>query len=503
MRNQFLLTLIMSFNLSVIFSQSNDVITKRFPITSKDDLLYEPLVMKGSKGETIFLYLKSMAILKTPSLLTVVIDDKLNKIYEKETTVGKDFFKLLGEMRGKTTVTMDRFQAVDFGDEFGLFYERSTDLAYFTLSKKDYSIKKNNEIELDTKVPITTFSRDRSIIKAFPYKDLLYVLFAGKEDNELTVATVKKSGQVDYKMLKVPQIRLDKGNGKSKDVEFMKYDEFEWKNDSLFTFIYQTDNDSKYFHTIILNVEQMKTRIAKYTYPSVGNAKDGDIYRGAFMLNDKVFLSSVNAEKCVISIKNKSTGEEIKSLSFKNGGKNPYQNTDIINKEAQYVINNAPNPRNIKVEPANLEKFWKKFMKGGNDGNIGAVLVETLDTFYRVSIGYQDDRYNSYSSTSYVNMIHPNQPGNPGAVGTRAYTTTSSYFYKNSSLFYSYFDKKLEHIPTQKKSAFEDATEKVELKNSGFKARATSMKMFKKLNVDYFVYFDNDTNEIVLMGSKK
>ena len=503
MRNLIAITVLICYSCTMLISQSNDVFTKRIPLTTKPDLVNEPLVLKGNKDETILVYVKRMKLNTSTMLLTIVLDAKLNKIFEKEYKPEQEIVKTIGQMRGKAGLSMARFQAVDFGEEYGLFYERSTALAYFTLSKKDYSIKQNKDVELDTKVPITTFSRDRSIIKAFPFKDQLYVLFAGKEDNQLMVCSIKKGGQTDYKTVRVPQITVDKGNGKSKEVEFMDYDEFEWKNDSLFTFVYQTNDESKYFHTIVLNIEQMKARVAKYTYPSVSGGKDAKIYRSAYMMNDKVFLSSVNAEKCVISIKSKSTGAEIKTLSFNIGGKIPYQNTEIVDRDYEYYVG-EPNPTNVKIEPANVEKFWKNFAKGGKyEGNVGAISVEKIDSFYRMTIGYQKDRYSSISSTRYFNDINPNQSANPGSIGTSARTSTTNYNNVVSSEFYSYFNEAFEHIAAKKKSAFEDAFEKAELRNHNRKALTMSMKKYNIGESDYFIYCDSETKDLVLVRFKK
>ena len=502
MRTLILVALLLNSAFTYLFSQSAEIFTKKIPVTAKGDLYFEPLVLKGLKNETILFYAKHLSANKPTTFITVVLDPKLNKIHEKEFTPPHDLLKVMGEMRAKARFSIARLQAVDFGDEYGIFYERSTDLAYFTLSKKDYSVKQNQDIELDTKVPITVFNRNRSVIKAFPYKEQLYVLFAGKEENQLTIGAIKKGGQVEYKTIKVPTIRVDKGNGKSKEVEFLGYNEFEWKNDSLFTFIYQTDNDSKFFHTIILNIEQMKARVAKYTYPSVGSNKDDEVYRGASLLNDKVLLSSINAEKTVVSIKDKSTGAEIKNFSYKNSGKIAYQNTPIVEKEAHYEATD-PNPRGRKVEDANVEKFWKRYNKGGNDANIGAINIEQIDTFYRITLGYQNDKFSTMTSTHYVNMISPNQSASPGSVGTHGFSSTSSWGHKYSTEFYSYFNRSFEHIPTQKKSAFEEAIEKAETRNKGIASHCIAMKKCQIANSEYFIYYDTDTREIVFIGSKK
>jgi hypothetical protein len=498
MRKFIFLTFLLSYLPFISNGQSDNLMTKRFALAAKDNLLFEPLILKGDKNETILVYVKFINAFKPVKLLTVVLDEKWNKIYEKETAEVDGFKKTIGEMRGKASISMARLQTVDYGNEFGIFYERSKDLLSFTLSKKDYSIKQNKDVEIDTKLPITTFQRDRSIIKAFPFKNQMYVLFAGKEDNELTVATIKKGGSIDYKTIKVPQLKLDKGNGKSKDLEFMKHDEFDWKSDSLITFIFHSDNDSKYFHTILFNVEQMRARVAKYTYPSVGSGKEKDVYRGAFLVDNRVFLSSVTEEKTVVSIKDQSTGVELKSFSFKNADKMPFQNTPIVERSAQYARGND-NPHAVKVEPVKLEKFWKKYGKGGDDGNIGVINVEPVGSIMRLSFGYQDSRFHTFSSTTYPTMALPN--GGSANLPSRT-STISQYTEKTSSDCFGYFDKNFEHLPTQKMTPLEQQWETVFQKSAKMKELSLSMTKFTIGGKDGFFYYDREKDELVMVKNK-
>ena len=498
MRKLFFLAFLLSYFATASNGQSdNNLLVKRFSLASKDNLVFEPLILKGNKNETILVYVKFINAFKPVKLLTIVLDEKWNKIYEKETGDIEGFKKAIGEMRGKARISMARLQAVDYDNEFGIYYERSKDLLSFSLSKKDYSIKQNKDIEIDTKLPVTVFQRDRSIIKAFPFKNQMYVLFAGKEDNELTVATIKKGGTIDYKTIKVPQLKLDKGNGKSKELEFMKHDEFDWKSDSLITFIFHTDNDSKYFHTILFNIDLMKARVVKYTYPTVGNSKDNDVYRGAFLVDNKVYLSSVTAEKTVVSIKEQSTGVELKSFSFKNSDKIPYQNTPIVERFAEYSRGND-NPHAVKVEPVKLEKFWKRYGKGGDDANIGVINVEPVDNLLRFSIGYQDSRLQTYSSTTYSSMALPNG----GSTTPSARTTSTQYTEKTSSDCYGYFDKNFEHLPNQKMSVLEQQWETVFQKSSKLKELSLGMKKFTIAGKDGFIYYDREKDELVLVKNK-
>ena len=72
-----------------------------------------------------------------------------------------------------------------------------------------------------------------------------------------------------------------------------------------------------------------------------------------------------------------------------------------------------------------------------------------------------------------------------------------------SSEFYSYFNEAFEHIAAKKKSAFEDAFEKAELRNHNRKGLTMSMKKYNIGESDYFIYCDYETKDLVLVRFKK
>ncbi len=498
MKKHLLCALFLVLNI-FIFGQST-LSNKRFKMGELDTRTFAPIIINTLDGKTVMIFIRPRAIIgKNTTIFLTVFDDKWNKIAQKEHETKPEIVKIMGQMRSKIqNFSVDLFNVIDYDDGISLFYERSDVVAHIKISKKDWSIKQMSDITFDeTKIPITSFEKDRTIVKTGVYNNIYYVLVPHKEDNQLWLYSLDKTSKPEKKLIKMPVIKQPKDNSKVKEVSFNKFIDIH-QHDSLMVFLFnaQDDND-KIYQTIVLNLETQKTRTMKYSFPKDGFFKEKDkTHTMAYLFEEKVLLSVINDKKYALSIRNISTGEELKYLSFNSYKEIPIANTKISKRSIGFR-GGLSNPLNYTQEDIKLEKYWDNFIdKGGifsaSPNAFGVIDVVKVDSFLRFSFGseYISDVQRSNTRTDY----------GTGTTTTRTSSSKSKYDCDIvQSYVNSYLDSKsLNPISTRKEDSFEAEYEKI----AQLESKICCLQRFRKNEKDYFVYYDKKMEEVVIVSLK-
>jgi hypothetical protein len=498
--NKLLLCTIFLVLNSFAWSQNAAVSSKRFKINELDRRTFSPLVVNTKEGKTVMIFIRPKALIgKNTTIFLAVFDEKWTKIAHKEYITQPDIIKIMGQSRNKLeNFSTDLFNVIEAEDAINLYYERTEVVAHLKISKKDWSIKQMPDIAFDeSKMQVTIFEKDRTIIKTGVYNNHLYVLVPHKEDNQLWLYNVDKNAKVEKKLVKMPVIKHTKDNGKVKEIAFNKFTDIHLQ-DSLALFLFESqDNDDKIFQTIALNLENQKARTVKYAYPKEGFFKEKDKTQTmTYLFEDKVFMSVINDKKYTLSIRNNSTGEELKNISFDIRKDIAISNSKPLKRSVSYR-GGLPNPFDYKEKELTMDKYWDSFIgKGGFFGSrptiFGVFEVTKIDSCLRLSFGaeYISSVTRQSSSTNY----------GTGAVSTKTsysqlrYDCDIEHTYINSYLG----SRGLNPVSAKKVSNLELEYEKI----GQLESKMCCLTRFQKNGIDYFSYFDKKSEELVIVSSK-
>ncbi len=498
--NKLLLCTIFLVLNSFLWSQNTAVSSKRFKIDELDRRTFPPIVVNTKEGKTALIFIRPKAIIgKNTTIFLAVFDEKWTKIAHKEYVTQPDIVKIMGQSRNKLqNFSTDLFNVIEGEDAINLYYERTEVVAHIKISKKDWSFKQMPDIAFDeSKMQITVFEKDRTIIKTGVYNNRLYVLVPHKEDNQLWLYNVDKSAKIEKKLVKMPVIKQTKDNGKVKEIAFNKFADIHLQ-DSLALFLFdRQDSDDKIFQTITLNLESQKARISKFAYPKEGFFKEKDKTQSmTYLFEDKLFMSVINDKKYALSIRNNSTGEELKNISFDIRKDIAIANSKPLKRSVSYRAG-LPNPFNHTEKELTMDKYWDSFIgKGGFFGFsptiFGVFEVTKIDSCLRVSFGAE------YISS--VTRQSTRTDYGTGAVSTK---TSYSQLKYDCDIEHTYVNSYLggiglNHLNTKKVSNLELEYEKI----AQLESKTCCLTRFQKNGVDYFSYFDKKSEELVVVSSK-
>lgn len=482
----------------LLFSQ-NSLITKRFKVTELDNRTFAPIVVNTSDGKTVMIFIRPRAIIGKGTIITLsVFDEKWNKIAQKEHKADPEIIKIMGQSREKLgNLSTDLFSVIENSDNISLFYERTDVVAHLKIFKKDWSIKQMPDIAFDeAKAQITIFDKNRSIIKTGVFNNNFFALVPHKEDNQLWLYSFDKSSKLEKKLISMPVVKQTKGSGKVKELSFNKFaDIFQQDSLMVFTFDSQDDND-KIYQTVVLNLEKQKARAMKYKYPNEGFFKEKDkTHTMTYLFEDKILMSVVNDKKYALSIRNMSTGEELKNISFDIRKDVPIANSKITKRDIAYR-GGLSNPYWYREKEIKAEKYWDNFVGksgflGSSPSAFGVIDVVKIDSSLRFSFG-----------SEFVSDVARSSSRTDGGGVTTTKTSCNRAKFDcdiEKSYLYSYLGAKgLNPISSQKENSLEAEYEKIALLDE----KITCLELFRKNEKDYFVYFDKKTNELVVVSLK-